>query len=130
MENPSHLFGFEKLDVWQEARSLNRTIYRVTKDFPDNEKFGLVVQMRRAAISVCSNIAEGSSRRSAKDQAHFYLLAFGSLMELLNQCIISNDLGLISDEQLIDLRRQIQKTGNLLNALRNKQLKNTGLKSD
>jgi four helix bundle protein len=114
-----HKFSFEKLNVWETARQLTKTIYIITNEqFPDSEKFGLVSQMRRAAVSVCSNIAEGSSRTSTKDQAHLYQIAYSSLMELLNQCIISNDLKYISETTLIDIRANVEKTGNMLNSLR------------
>ena len=95
----------------------------MTKLFPDHEKFGIVNQMRRAAVSVSSNIAEGSSRTSNKDQAHFYQLAYSSLMELLNQAIISNDLEYFPEESLNEIRTKIEKIANMLNALRKKQLK-------
>lgn len=113
-----HKFSFEKLEVWQDARRLANMIYEQTKNFPDHEKFGLTNQMRRAAISVSSNIAEGSSRTSTKDQAHFYQIAFSSLMELLNQVIISNDLLFLSEESEQIFRSQIEKTANKINALR------------
>jgi four helix bundle protein len=114
-----HKFSFEKLNVWETARQLTKTIYIITNEqFPDTEKFGLVSQMRRAAVSVCSNIAEGSSRTSTKDQAHLYQIAYSSLMELLNQCIISNDLKYISETTLIEIRANVEKTGNMLNSLR------------
>jgi four helix bundle protein len=118
LEAKEHLFGFEKLNVWQESRQLNYHIYKTTSGFPDCEKFGIVTQMRRAVISVCSNIAEGSSRKSAKDQAHFYHLAYSSLMELLCQCIISEDLNFITEQQLMDCRNQIRKVATMINALR------------
>jgi four helix bundle protein len=117
-----YLFAFEKLDVWKESRSLTGSIYKITNDFHESEKFGLVTQMRRAAISVCSNIAEGSSRISPKDQAHFYQLSFSSLMELLNQCIICSDLELISVQKLNDTRNHIEKIAKMLNALRTSRL--------
>lgn len=114
-----HKFSFEKLNVWETARQLTKTIYIITKEqCPDAEKFGLVSQMRRAAVSVCSNIAEGTSRTSTKDQAHFYQISYSSLMELLNQCIISNDLNYISEGTLIDIREKVEKTSNMLNSLR------------
>lgn len=114
-----HKFSFEKLNVWETARQLTKTIYIITKEqYPDAEKFGLVSQMRRAAVSVCSNIAEGTSRTSTKDQAHFYQISYSSLMELLNQCIISNDLNYISEETLVAIRAKVEKTGNMLNSLR------------
>ena len=120
--NQYHKYSFEKLDVWQDSRVLTKHVYQTTKTFPDYEKFGLSNQMRRAAISVSSNIAEGSSRVSNKDQAHFYQIAFSSLMELLNQIIISNDLGFINEETEKDLRQQIEKIANKINALRKSRL--------
>jgi len=121
-----HRFSFEKLEVWQDARKLANMIYEHTKSYPDNEKFGLTNQMRRAAISVSSNIAEGSSRTSTKDQAHFYQMAFSSLMELLNQVIISHDLNYLNEPEELAYHSQIEKIANKINALRksaiNKQL--------
>jgi four helix bundle protein len=115
-------FSFEKLDVWQDSRSLTKLIYEVTKSFPDSEKFGLINQMRRASISVSSNIAEGSSRTSQKDQAHFYQIAYSSLMELLNQVIISTDLQFLNENQESQIRNHIGKVSNKLNALRKSRL--------
>lgn len=111
-------YSFEKLDVWQEARKLSVKIYRFTQEFPDEEKFGLVRQMRKAAISICSNIAEGTSRHSKVDQGRFYEIAYGSLMELLNQSIISSDLLFLSDENLIALRTDIDSISYKLSRLR------------
>ena len=130
MQNPKEVFqyGFEKLEVWQEGRDLAKTIYLITARFPDNEKFGLVNQMRRSAISVCSNIAEGSSRTSSKDQAHFYQLAYSSLMELLSQSIISCDLGFFASETLQPLRTKIENISRMLNALRKSRLQAAGSK--
>ena len=121
--NSDYQFGFEKLNVWQDAKGLTNIIYKLTKKFPGDEKFVLTTQMRRAALSVCSNIAEGSSRKSQKDQAHFYHMSYSSLMELFSQCIIAKDQSYINDEQLIECRKSINKTANMLNALRNKCLK-------
>ncbi len=123
MNKSNYLFGFEKLNVWQDARELANLIYTLTMKFPHDEKFVLVAQMRRAALSVCSNIAEGSSRKSNKDQVHFYNMSYSSLMELLNQCIIATDQGFIKTEQLNECREKMNKTANMLNALRNKCLK-------
>jgi len=97
-------------------------IYTDTKSFPDEEKFGIINQMRRAAISVCSNIAEGSARTSKKDQAHFYQIAYSSTMELMNQVILANDLGFLNKEQINNYRTQIEKITNMLNALRKSRL--------
>ncbi|MFM8468631.1 MAG: four helix bundle protein [Limisphaerales bacterium] len=75
-------FRFEKLTVWQEARKLNREVYRLSRSFPEREAFGLTSQLRRAAVSVVANIAEGAGRNSDKDFAHFLEQAYGSLMEV------------------------------------------------
>jgi len=114
-----YTYSFEKLNVWQQARLLTKEIYIVTNSFPTEEKFGLSSQMRRAAISVSSNIAEGSSRKTVKDQAHFYTISFSSLVELLNQLILSLDLGFLSEEKYIELRNSIELISNQLNKLRN-----------
>jgi four helix bundle protein len=116
------IFGFEKLNVWQESRELAKNVYFNIKDFPREEKFGIISQMRRSAVSVCSNIAEGSSRTSAKDQAHFYQLAYSSLMELMNQIIIANDLGYLNNEKENQYRLNIEKVANMLNSLRKSRL--------
>ena len=118
------MFAFEKLNVWQDCRALSRTVYTDTRDFPGEEKFGLVNQMRRAAVSVCSNIAEESSRTSSKDQAHFYQLAYSSLMELMNQIILANDLEYLTVNQENNYRTLIEKIANKLNALRKSRLNN------
>ena len=117
-----HTFSFEKLEVWQDSRGLALKIYTITRSFPEYEKFGLVPQMRRAAISISSNIAEGSSRSTAKDQAHFYQIAYASLTELLNQLIISNDLGLIDSADYEESRNVIEKISRKLNNLRKSRL--------
>lgn len=114
-----HTYGFEKLYVWQNTRELTKYLYLITNDFPKSEQFGITNQMRRAAISIGSNIAEGSSKASAKDQAHFYNIAYSSAMELLSQLILSNDLSYISDNQLSDARTKIELITSQLNALRN-----------
>jgi four helix bundle protein len=115
-------FSFEKLEVWQDSRSLAKVVYEVTKFFPDSEKYGLINQMRRASISVSSNIAEGSSRTSKKDQSHFYQIAYSSLMELLNQVIISKDLKFLIEDNEVQIRNNIGKVSNKLNALRKSRL--------
>ena len=120
-----HEYAFEKLKVWEDIRELNSKIYLLTNNFPDNEKYGLVSQMRRSSISVGSNIAEGSSRTSAKDQSHFYQIAYSSLMELLSQLIVSYDLSFIEQEKYSNTRELIQKISFKINALRNPSLKRT-----
>jgi four helix bundle protein len=118
-----YTFSFEKLTVWQNARSLVKEIYNITRSFPEDEKFGLVSQMRRAIISVSSNIAEGSSRNTNNDQAHFYGIAYSSLMEVLSQIMVSSDLEFISLEQYESLRGSVEEISFSLNGLRNAALK-------
>ena len=117
-------YSFEKLDAWQEARQLAVKIYKLTKQFPDDERFGLVSQMRRCCISISSNIAEGTSRYSGKDQIRFYEIAYGSVMELLNQAIISCDLEMLMEGDLKNIRMDIDgiahKLTRLSDAQRNK----------
>lgn len=115
-------YCFEKLKVWQNSRQLTAIIYEITKSFPKEERYCLVDQIRRAIISVSSNLAEGSSRNSARDQAHFTNLAYSSLMEVLNQLYISNDLNYITGEVFSELKNKISEISNQLNALRNSQL--------
>lgn len=117
-----YLYSFEKLEVWNDAKLLAKSVYYVTENFPLEEKFGLTSQMRCAAISISSNIAEGSTRKTSKDQAHFITMAFSSAVELLNQIIISNELGHLKKEDIMDLRLQIEKVTNKLNALRRSKL--------
>ena len=114
----SHLFSFEKLQVWQEARILAKMIYLATHSYPKAEVFGITSQMRRAAVSVSSNIAEGSGRTSRKDQARFYQISYSSGLELLNQLILSVDLEYIPNEQYDKIRAQIECVTNKTNALR------------
>jgi four helix bundle protein len=101
---------------------LVKDIYRLTKDFPSEEKFGLISQLRRASISIASNLAEGTSRKTNKDKAHFTTIAFSSAMEVLNQIIISKELNFISEKDYILVREKLEKISNMLNALRNSQL--------
>ena len=117
-----YTYSFEKLDVWQLSRELVKDIYHLTLKFPDEERFGLTSQIRRATISISSNLAEGSARKTAKDQAHFTTISYGSLMELLNQLIISSDLEYVTIEELKLIRPSIEEIGNKLNSLRNSQL--------
>ena len=115
-------FSFEKLKVWKNARDLAGIVYRVTSSFPKEEQFCLTNQLRRAVISISSNLAEGTSRLSKKDQAHFTNLSYGSLMEVLNQLYIANDLGYLINDKFRELKIKVMEISNQLNALRNSQL--------
>jgi four helix bundle protein len=117
-----YVFSFEKLEVWIESKEFSKLIYSITTRFPDSEKFGLISQLRRASISIASNIAEGSARKSYKDKAHFTTIAFGSAVEVLNQLIISFELDFISEADYLSLRNALESITNKLNALRNYQI--------
>jgi len=111
-------YSFEKLTCWQHARELAVWIYKLTKSFPSEEKFGMISQMRRAAISVASNIAEGTSRVTKKDQAHFSVIAYSSTIELLNDLIIARELAFLTDELYSLGRDKIEKQTYLISKLR------------
>ncbi len=117
------IFSFEKLKVWQKATELSISIYKSTKVFPSDERFGLISQMRRCSISISSNIAEGTGRHSPKDKARFTEIAYSSALELLNQSIISNDLEFIQKEDYLAIRKQITEITAMLDALYKSQLK-------
>jgi four helix bundle protein len=116
-----YTYSSEKFNVWQQSRELVKEIYRLTRKFPVEERFGLTSQIRRVSISVSSNLAEGSARKTANDHAHFTTIAQGSLMEILNQLILATDLDFIEDSELLNIRPKIEKIGNKLNSLRNSQ---------
>ncbi|QMU66352.1 MAG: four helix bundle protein [Flavobacteriaceae bacterium] len=117
-----HVFSFEKLEVWKEAIQFSKDIYKLTSTFHKEEKFGLISQMRRASNSIAANLAEGTSRITNKDKAHFTTIAFSSTMEVLNHLIISKELHFISEEEYLKLRTPIYKISNMLNALRKSQI--------
>ena len=117
-------YSFEKLQVWVEAKELTKQIYKITKTFPNDERFGLISQLRRASISIASNIAEGVSRNTNKDKAHFMTIAFSSAVEVVNQLIISHELEYVTLVQYEVLRKQLESITNKLNALRKYQIKN------
>ncbi len=114
-------YSFEKLDCWQKARELAVWTYGITQKFPTEEKFGMVSQMRRAAVSIASNLAEGSSRKTAKDQNHFSTIAYSSTIELLNDLIIANDLKFLTDEIYFAGREKIEHQTFLIARLRKSQ---------
>ena len=117
-----YIYSFEKLEVWNESKEFTKSIYTLTSTFPDSEKFGLVSQLRRASVSICSNIAEGSARKSFKDKAHFTTMAFSSTVEALNQLISSFELDFIKENDYLKLRQDIESVTNKLNGLRNYQI--------
>lgn len=121
-------FSFEKLKVWQKSMTFVEQVYEITDKFPKSELYCLTSQIRRAVISIPSNIAEGSTRKSFKDQARYSEIAFGSLLEVLNQIIIANKLGYISETNLNLLRFDIENISRQLNALKNSQIERQKIK--
>src|SRR3989338_5739387 len=108
--------SFRDLIVWQKAKELGILIYRETESFPRSELYGLTSQMRRAAISISSNIAEGFKRNSNKEKIQFYTTAYGSLAELESQIEISRDLKYLSDQDKIVIA-SINETARLLDGI-------------
>ena len=105
------------LMVWQLSVDLSVAVYRATRSFPSEEKFGLVSQMRRAAVSIPSNIAEGAARSSRKEFQQFLSIAGGSASELSTQLIISNRAGLLGRQAAEDLDKQLEQVTRLLHGL-------------
>lgn len=116
-------FPFEKLDVFKHARALVRSTYTLIEKFPYSERNGLSDQLRRAIVSVPSNIAEGLGRISDKEKIHFIEISYGSLMESLCQIQLARDLEYITEEDLLEKRKQIKATSKLLSGLRYSYLK-------
>jgi four helix bundle protein len=114
-------FGFEKLEVWQLSIDFAKNIYKLTNKFPKEEIYGLTSQIKRATVSVSSNIAEGTGKSSLKDQMRFMEIAFGSLMEVLNQLILACELNYINDVQLNEYREKVELIAYKLSALKNSQ---------
>jgi four helix bundle protein len=102
-------FRFEKLEVWQEARAINQAVYPLTKEFPRRESLAMTSQIRRASISVSSNIAEGPGRSSDRDLAHFLEQSHGSVMELASVFFLALDEGYVKDHELDRLLDELEK---------------------
>jgi len=110
-------FRFQKLEVWQQARLLNKKIYGLSRAFPAHEAYALTSQIRRASISVSSNIAEGSGRNSDADFAHFLEIAYGSLMEVISQLFLAIDEGYITQLQFDEIASEADILASQLVAL-------------
>ncbi|MBK9190077.1 MAG: four helix bundle protein [Crocinitomicaceae bacterium] len=109
--------SFQDLAVWQKSMQLVKEIYLITQQFPSDEKFGIVSQIRRAAISVPSNIAEGWGRNSSGNYIHFLKIANGSLCEVQTQLILCTMLSLVPEESILETKKLIEDTGKMLRAL-------------
>jgi len=117
MNEANKIQSFTDLNAWREGHKLVLLVYKNTEKFPSTEKFGLVDQMRRAIVSLTSNIAEGFSRRSPKEKGRFYDMAHASLVEVQNQLIIARDVGYISNENFKALADQSVTANKLVNGL-------------
>lgn len=111
-------FKFENLEAWQVARKLVVKVYKLVRKLPNEERFALCDQLRRAVISVPSNLVEGNSRTSVKDQIHFLDISLGSLSEVYCQLILAVDLGYLTDEDLNSVKPEIFSTSRLLKGLK------------
>ena len=112
------MFNFEKLETWQKAIAFADMVYDLTRNFPADERFGLTNQMRRAAVSISSNIAEGSARNSRNDYARFLEIATGSLFEVVSQSFIGERQGFLSKDNFERLYASADEQGKMLSGLR------------
>jgi four helix bundle protein len=111
------LQNFTDLNVWKDAHALTLEVYKITKTFPQEERFSLTNQMQRASISVISNIAEGFGRNSGKDKAQFYAISKGSVMELQAQMLIAKDLGYVTEKRSNELEQKMILVARMLSGL-------------
>ena len=117
VEEKPKIKKFTDLKAWQESRGLVKETYQACAKFPAPEQYGLVSQMKRASVSIASNIAEGFRRDTMKDKLHFYIMAHGSLTELQNQMILAHDLTFLTKDDYDGLIQSSDKADALLNGL-------------
>jgi four helix bundle protein len=117
------VFNFEKLEIWQKAVAFADLVYEMTRNFPADERFGLMNQMRRAAISVSSNIAEGAARNSKADYARFLEIASGLLFEVVSQSFAGRRRGFLSEADFKKIYVAAEEQGRMLSGLRRSVLK-------
>ena len=110
-------YSFQKLNVWQEAKKLVVEVYHLLDSFPKFENYALCDQIRRAIVSVPSNIAEGSGRKSLKEQVRFLEISYGSLMEAYNQLLIAIDLTYITEDSVNAIKPSIDSVAKMINGL-------------
>ena len=113
------VFGYRKLIAYQKAKEVVKRTYKLLKKFPAEERFAMCDQLRRASVSITSNIAEGINRFSVKDKAHFIEMAYGSLMEVSSQFEIAEELGYITTEDRMSMDNLIEEDARLLSGLLN-----------
>ncbi len=117
-------YSYQTLNVYKDSKTLVVAVYRLLRQYPAEERYALCDQIRRAAISITSNIAEGMSRYSDKEKVHFLEIAYASMMEVESQLDISLDLEYITQEQFVDIREKINSVGKQISALRAKYVIN------
>lgn len=110
--------GFRELNVYKESRNLVVRVYALLKKFPEDERYAMCSQLRRSSVSITSNIAEGISRTSNKDQLHFINIAFSSMMEVLSQLDIAYILGYITNEEFLEIEAMTKNISKMLSGLR------------
>ncbi len=120
--------NFEDIIAWKNAHSLVILVYRITKSFPDFERFGLCSQFQRAAVSIPANIAEGYKKLSKADKLRFFNISQGSIEECRYYCILSRDLGYINEQVYTQLLQKILDTSYMLNSYIKGVIENKGLK--
>lgn len=111
------VFGYRKLVAYQKAKDVVKRTYKLLKQFPAEERYAMCDQLRRASVSVTSNIAEGVNRYSVKDKSHFIEMAYGSLMEVSSQFEIAEELGFISCDDRFSIDQLIEEVARLLSGL-------------
>ena len=111
------VFGYRKLIAYQKAKEIVKHTYKMLKKFPSEERYAMCDQLRRASVSITSNIAEGVNRYSVKDKAHFIEMAFGSLMEVSSQFEIAEELGYITTEDRLSMDELVKEEARLLSGL-------------
>ncbi len=123
-------FGFQRVIAWQKAHDFVLSVYSITRQFPDDERFGLTSQFRRAAVSIEANIAEGYKKLSKTDKLRFFNIAQGSLEECRNYIILSLDLNYITEQDYNLLCKQSEYTSRMLNSYCEGIINNNALKND
>lgn len=124
----NEVFGYRKLIAYQKGKEVVKRTYQLLKKFPSEERYAMCDQLRRASVSITSNIAEGINRFSVKDKAHFVEMAYGSLMEVSSQFEIAEELGYISSEDRLSMDILVEEEARLLSGLLNSYKPSTDTK--
>ena len=125
MVQSMEVFGYRKLIAYQNGKEVVKCTYRLLKKFPSDEKHAMCNQLRRASVSITSNIAEGVNRFSVKDKSHFIEMSYGSLMEVSSQFEIAEELGYITTEERMSMDLLIEEEARLLSGLQNSYKQST-----